>query len=88
MSLGYYRGNRQKQLADARRAAGIEAEPTPVLAPSTSPAPATSSTLTSREVSIASGYTGDPCLSCQSLTLRVSGHCYVCDTCGTTTGCS
>ena len=34
------------------------------------------------------GYTGDPCHVCQQLTLKVSGHCMVCDSCGTTTGCS
>lgn len=36
----------------------------------------------------ARGYSGDPCPRCQALTLRVSGHCMVCDSCGETTGCS
>lgn len=39
-------------------------------------------------VSRAQGYTGDPCSQCGQLKLKVSGHCMVCDACGTTTGCS
>ena len=34
------------------------------------------------------GYTGDVCTNCHMFTLRMAGHCMVCDTCGTTTGCS
>lgn len=34
------------------------------------------------------GYSGDPCPSCSSFTLRRNGTCYICDTCGETTGCS
>ncbi len=34
------------------------------------------------------GYTGDACTHCQSFTLKRSGACAVCETCGTTTGCS
>jgi ribonucleoside-diphosphate reductase alpha chain len=34
------------------------------------------------------GYTGDMCSNCNSLRLKISGHCQVCEDCGTTTGCS
>ena len=34
------------------------------------------------------GYTGDQCSSCNSMRMKVSGHCMVCEDCGTTTGCS
>jgi ribonucleoside-diphosphate reductase alpha chain len=34
------------------------------------------------------GYTGDQCSNCNSLRMKVSGHCMVCEDCGTTTGCS
>ena len=34
------------------------------------------------------GYTGDQCSSCSSMRMKVSGHCMVCEDCGTTTGCS
>ncbi len=33
-------------------------------------------------------YNGQACPSCHSFTLRRSGTCHVCDTCGSTTGCS
>lgn len=33
-------------------------------------------------------YNGDPCPSCQSMKLRRNGSCFVCDNCGSTTGCS
>jgi len=36
----------------------------------------------------AQGYTGDPCPTCQSLTLVRNGSCLKCMTCGGTTGCS
>jgi ribonucleoside-diphosphate reductase alpha chain len=35
-----------------------------------------------------SGYTGDQCDNCSSMKMKISGHCMVCDECGTTTGCS
>jgi ribonucleoside-diphosphate reductase alpha chain len=35
-----------------------------------------------------SGYTGDQCLTCNSMRMRIAGHCMVCEECGTTTGCS
>lgn len=34
------------------------------------------------------GFTGDQCTSCNSMKMKVSGHCLVCEDCGTTTGCS
>lgn len=34
------------------------------------------------------GYTGDICSGCGSPRMKVSGHCTVCEDCGTTTGCS
>ena len=34
------------------------------------------------------GYTGDQCSNCSSMRMKVSGHCEVCEDCGTTTGCS
>jgi len=34
------------------------------------------------------GYTGDQCSACNSMRMKVSGHCMVCEDCGTTTGCS
>jgi ribonucleoside-diphosphate reductase alpha chain len=34
------------------------------------------------------GYTGDQCTNCSSMRMKVSGHCLVCEDCGTTTGCS
>ncbi|WP_417308894.1 vitamin B12-dependent ribonucleotide reductase [Devosia sp.] len=34
------------------------------------------------------GYTGDQCSTCNSMRMKVSGHCMVCEDCGTTTGCS
>lgn len=37
---------------------------------------------------VQSGYTGDQCSHCSSMRMKVSGHCMVCEDCGTTTGCS
>lgn len=34
------------------------------------------------------GYTGDQCSHCSSMKMKISGHCLVCEDCGTTTGCS
>lgn len=34
------------------------------------------------------GYTGSQCSNCSSVRMKVSGHCEVCEECGTTTGCS
>jgi ribonucleoside-diphosphate reductase alpha chain len=37
---------------------------------------------------VQSGYTGDQCSHCSSMRMKISGHCQVCEDCGTTTGCS
>lgn len=34
------------------------------------------------------GYTGDQCSNCNSMRMKIAGHCMVCEDCGTTTGCS
>lgn len=44
--------------------------------------------MTQGEIARASGYTGDPCQHCGAFKLKVSGHCFVCEACGETTGCS
>lgn len=41
-----------------------------------------------RQIARQSGYTGDQCSNCESLRMRIAGHCMVCEECGTTTGCS
>lgn len=51
-------------------------------------APSTAETLTQGEVARQAGYTGDQCSNCNSMRMRIAGHCMVCEDCGTTTGCS
>jgi hypothetical protein len=41
-----------------------------------------------RKQAIMSGFTGDQCSNCNSMAMKISGHCQVCSDCGTTTGCS
>jgi hypothetical protein len=41
-----------------------------------------------RQQAVQSGFTGDQCSNCNSMRMKVSGHCAVCEDCGTTTGCS
>ena len=41
-----------------------------------------------RAEALMQGYTGDQCETCNSMRMKVSGHCMVCEDCGTTTGCS
>lgn len=41
-----------------------------------------------RAQALMQGYTGDQCSNCNSMRMKVSGHCMVCEDCGTTTGCS
>jgi len=41
-----------------------------------------------REQAKQAGYTGDVCDTCGSTRMKISGHCTVCEGCGTTTGCS
>jgi ribonucleoside-diphosphate reductase alpha chain len=68
-------------------------EPTPTafnageLDPIPSPPPQTDARLLRQEAQM-KGYTGDQCTNCNSMRMKVSGHCLVCEDCGTTTGCS
>lgn len=41
-----------------------------------------------RAMATGMGYTGDQCSHCSSMRMKISGHCLVCEDCGTTTGCS
>ena len=41
-----------------------------------------------RAQALQSGFTGDQCSNCNSMRMKISGHCMVCEDCGTTTGCS
>lgn len=41
-----------------------------------------------RQAARSQGYTGDQCSHCNSMRMKVAGHCMVCEDCGTTTGCS
>lgn len=50
-------------------------------------APKVGTTLTHGEAK-AAGYTGSVCDICGSARMRISGHCMVCEECGSTTGCS
>lgn len=50
--------------------------------------PSTASMLTQGEMARMQGYEGDQCDTCQQFKLKRAGHCLVCDSCGTTTGCS
>lgn len=52
------------------------------------PPQALESTFTSHELARHQGYTGDQCSNCNSMHMKISGHCLVCEDCGTTTGCS
>ena len=67
--------------------------PLPVPKPALAPPPHIQAmelgpTMDPRQVAVASGYTGDQCSNCNSMRMKVSGHCMVCEDCGTTTGCS
>lgn len=103
MSLGFYRGNknallndayRVAQVADIDRIAKINMKPETHVSdpPATEPAPLSTfspgPTKDQRQEAQQRGYTGDQCANCNSMKMRISGHCYVCDDCGTTTGCS
>jgi hypothetical protein len=41
-----------------------------------------------REEARGKGFTGNTCSHCGSSEMQVAGHCEVCASCGTTTGCS
>lgn len=34
------------------------------------------------------GYTGDSCTTCGGSRMKMAGHCQVCESCGTSSGCS
>lgn len=88
--------------ADARRLGGEDDEPEPIGDPPPDkggPAEVKSAETAHPDTEISSGemtatqakqqgYTGDTCDHCGSARMRVSGHCNVCEDCGTTTGCS
>ena len=57
------------------------------LSPIPSPPPSTDVRQLRQEAQM-KGYTGDQCTTCNSMRMKVSGHCMVCEDCGTTTGCS
>jgi ribonucleoside-diphosphate reductase alpha chain len=95
-SRGFYRGDKAALLNDVKRAFDEQDQiPQPLIDRSeteskvrSAPSPRTSETLTQRETARASGYTGDQCSNCNSMRMKISGHCMVCEDCGTTTGCS
>ena len=66
--------------ADSQRRA--EPAPEPALAVATGPA------RNFRAEAIEQGYSGDACGSCGSFTMKRSGTCLSCTSCGSTTGCS
>jgi len=76
-----------------RSATALKIETTPTalntaeLAPIPSPPPSTDRNQLRAEAQM-KGYTGDQCTTCNSMRMKVSGHCMVCEDCGTTTGCS
>jgi hypothetical protein len=92
---GYYRGNKKKMLHDAHHIMGIVDEPLPSPPPievrASAAAPADLNPGPSqidRNQALGMGYTGDQCDNCNSMKMKISGHCKVCEDCGTTTGCS
>lgn len=58
------------------------------VAPNPEPTSASTGLLTQGEIARQQGYTGDCCSHCHQFRMKQSGHCMVCDACGTTTGCS
>ncbi len=95
MSYGYFRlgsnvrGKVLPPILNPMLVAPVEAEisdvrPTPVPLAEFEP----SAAATTREEAKTKGYTGDQCDNCGSMQMRIAGHCMVCESCGTTTGCS
>jgi len=86
----------QAMANDALRAGGGLAalgepipEPVPVRASPAAPADMSlGPTKQARFEARQQGYTGDQCDNCSGVRMKVSGHCTVCEDCGTTTGCS
>ncbi|HWU17937.1 MAG TPA: vitamin B12-dependent ribonucleotide reductase [Devosia sp.] len=76
-----------------RSATALKIDPAPTalnaaeLDPIPSPPPSTDKHQLRAEAQM-KGYTGDQCSNCNSMRMKVSGHCMVCEDCGTTTGCS
>ena len=76
-----------------KAATALKIDPTPTtlnaaeLNPIPSP-PAAQDAGQLRQQALMQGYTGDQCSNCNSMRMKVSGHCMVCEDCGTTTGCS
>lgn len=99
ISSGYVRGgaNANPNWFD-RFAAGFSGapieplpKPLPIDVRASPAAPATMGlgvTKAERAAARGQGYTGDQCDNCQSMRMKISGHCMVCEDCGTTTGCS
>ncbi len=57
-------------------------------APPAKAQPKSDDLMTQGEIARAQGYSGDCCTTCQNFTMKQAGHCLVCASCGTTTGCS
>jgi len=76
-----------------RSATALKTEPNPHVLNAAElhpiPSPPPSADLSQRRTQAQlQGYTGDQCSNCNSMRMKVSGHCMVCEDCGTTTGCS
>lgn len=71
-SYGFYRGH----------------QPAPISAPPTASEAPVRPDITNRQQARQSGYTGDQCATCNSMRMRIAGHCMVCEACGTSSGCS
>jgi ribonucleoside-diphosphate reductase alpha chain len=83
----------QNTVTALKSSTALKIDPTPVafnageLDPIPSPPPTQDQKLLRQEAQM-KGYTGDQCSACNSMRMKVSGHCMVCEDCGTTTGCS
>jgi ribonucleoside-diphosphate reductase alpha chain len=86
-------GTMQSSVTALRTATALKVEPNPSafnageLDPIPSPPPGQDVRALRQEAQM-KGYTGDQCSNCNSMRMKVSGHCMVCEDCGTTTGCS
>jgi ribonucleoside-diphosphate reductase alpha chain len=88
-------GAMQSSVTALRTATALKAEPEMApsafnageLQPIPSPPPSQDARALRQEAQM-KGYTGDQCTTCNSMRMKVSGHCMVCEDCGTTTGCS
>ena len=58
------------------------------IVPAETPTSVTVPSQVTPEIARAQGFTGSQCSNCNSMQMKVSGHCEVCSECGTTTGCS